>query len=131
MTHVLQREIKDKDTSQYQLLDVIIRNAIRLQKHTEDILDVTKMENQSLQLNKEGFNLSEMILDAIEDPRNQFKKGDNIILELVSSKEEDRALYQVAMNLLHNAIKFTQQGTIIVEKKEKDNHKSVIPCLDI
>jgi signal transduction histidine kinase len=75
----------------------------------------------------ERFNLSEMILNTIADSRNQSKKEykDNIKLELASKEdifiEADKSrLNQVISNLLNNAIKFTNEGTIIttVEKKE-------------
>src|SRR5919201_3028714 len=56
-----------KDAEQAKLLEVINRNAIRLQRLTEDILDVTKIESQSLNLNKEQFNLNEVITNAIDD----------------------------------------------------------------
>jgi signal transduction histidine kinase len=49
------------------LLEVIYRNAKRLQRLTEDILDVTKIESQSLTLEKEQFSLNELITNAIED----------------------------------------------------------------
>src|SRR5919197_1701908 len=56
-----------KDIEQAKLLEVINRNANRLQRLTEDILDVTKIESQSLNLHKEQFNLNELISNAIED----------------------------------------------------------------
>jgi two-component system, OmpR family, sensor histidine kinase VicK len=129
LTQILRQGIKD--TYQLELLDVVIRNAKRLQKLTEDILDVTKIESKSLQLNKEKFNLTEMISNAIADSKNQLKKENNLKIEL-SSKEKDffieadkSRLYQVIMNLLSNAIKFTQkEGVIIitVEKEGQDNN---------
>ena len=58
---------KIKDAKQGELLDVIIRNAKRLQRLTEDILDVTKIESQCLDLKKEQFNLSDVITNAVND----------------------------------------------------------------
>jgi signal transduction histidine kinase len=88
------------------VLDTISRNAKRLNRLTEDLLDLTKIESQSLQLHTERFNLREMILDTIADSRNQIKKEykDNIVLELISKNdiliEADRGrLNQVVSNL--------------------------------
>jgi phospho-acceptor domain-containing protein len=53
-----------KDAEQAKLLEVIRRNAKRLQRLTEDILDVTKIESQSLNLKKEQFDLNEVITNA-------------------------------------------------------------------
>jgi K+-sensing histidine kinase KdpD len=49
------------------------RNAKRLQKLTEDILDVTKIESQSLKFNKEQFELNEIITNAISDCKNSLQ----------------------------------------------------------
>lgn len=113
-----------------EFLDVIIRNAKRLGRLTQDILDITKIESQSLMLNKEKFNLNQLISDAVEDYRNQLAKentdGKNIQLEIVSNEalwvEADRTrIHQVLSNLLSNAIKFTIEGTISVITERKDN----------
>jgi signal transduction histidine kinase len=55
-------------------LDVIIRNAKRLQRLTEDILDIRRIESKSLDLKKESFNLSEMIVNAIAESDTQVAK---------------------------------------------------------
>jgi signal transduction histidine kinase len=120
-----------------EFLDVIIRNAKRLGRLTQDILDITKIESQSLTINREKFSLSQLISDAVEDYRNQLAKentdGKNIKLEIISSNEPlwveaDRArIHQVLSNLLSNAIKFTKEGTIFImaERKDKEIFVSV------
>jgi len=127
---------KQKNDEELLLLDTIIRNAKRLQRLTEDILDVTKIESQSLQLNKEQFNLREMMLNAIADSNNQLKKDSNIKLELVSKEdvfvEADKArLNQVIANLLSNAIKFTQEeGGSITIRTEIMNSRILVSIKD-
>ena len=59
-------------------LDVIIRNAKRLQRLTEDILDITRIESKSFDLKKEIFNLTQTIFDAIADSENQTVRKINI-----------------------------------------------------
>jgi two-component system, OmpR family, sensor histidine kinase VicK len=131
---------KIKDTEQRQLLDIIKRNAKRLQRLTENILDVTKMESQSLKLNKERFNLNDVITNTIDDMilnrefKNKKNDDDNIddIKLLYEPKdifvEADRIrLTQVIYNLLSNAIKFTKKGRIIITiEKKKDNKEEVL-----
>jgi signal transduction histidine kinase len=104
-------------------LDVIIRNAKRLQRLTEDILDITRIESKSLGLKKELFNLSELILSAIADSNNQVAKehkDTNLKLVFIDSKEgifieaDKGRINQVISNLLSNAIKFTNEGTVSV-----------------
>jgi signal transduction histidine kinase len=127
LTEVLRHKIKD--TQQVDLLSIITRNAKRLQRLTEDILDVTKIESHSLKLNKERFNLSDLISSIIGDYRNHIEK-DNIAVKLLYEPnnkdniifvEADRGrLLQVILNLLDNAIKFTKEGTISIITEEKD-----------
>ena len=48
-------------------IEVIYRNAFRIQKLTKDILDVTRIESHALRLNKTRFYLKDVILNAIEE----------------------------------------------------------------
>ncbi|HZD83604.1 MAG TPA: HAMP domain-containing sensor histidine kinase, partial [Nitrososphaeraceae archaeon] len=107
---------KKGDIEQYkELLYAIKRNAKRLQRLTEDILDVTKIESQSLQLTKQRINLNEVILGVIAE-----KKVNNVNLSFKSKDDDtfvevDRSrLYQVLDNILGNAIKFTKEGNITI-----------------
>jgi signal transduction histidine kinase len=120
---------KIKDTEQRQLLDTITRNAKRLQRLTDDILDVTKIESQSLKLSKERFNLNDLISNIIDGYRNYIEK-DKVQVKLLYEPnnkdniyvEADRGrLIQVISNLLGNSIKFTKEGTICIITEDKDN----------
>ncbi len=128
LTETLLEEIKD--SHQIEMLDIVLRNAQRLSKLTEDILDVTKIESNSLKLNKEQINLYKLISNIITDyNKTRFKKGNNLdtrllLLEFDHSKGKDDAflvhadkarINQVIINLLDNAIKFTKEnGTITI-----------------
>ena len=110
------------------ILDAIIRNAKRLQRLTEDILDVTRIESHSLTLKKERFSLNELISDTVQDHRNEIEKNNRDIklLESPSNQniilEADRSrITQVISNLVGNAIKFTTEGTISISTQRKDN----------
>jgi signal transduction histidine kinase len=125
-----------KDPEQAELLAVISRNAKRLHKLTEDILDVTKIESQSLNLNKEQFNLTYLLSGVLEDFRNSLeKKGSNIRLALyepvdsVVVKADKGRITQVIFNLLSNAVKFTKDGEIsinIIKRKNADSREEVM-----
>src|SRR6476469_451238 len=64
------------DNNYYDLLNVINRNAKKLIQLSNDILDVTKIESKKLILNKELFNLNELILETIQDYKNQLVNKD-------------------------------------------------------
>jgi signal transduction histidine kinase len=128
---------EDGDIKQYrELLDVINRSAKKLKELTEAILDVSRIESQTLKLNKDQFNLNEVIIHTLADFKSQRKsegKDSKINLEFVSKKNEDTFVHadqgritQVVSNLLSNAVKFTEEGSITVKmKREKvDNNNS-------
>ena len=107
-------------------IDVIIRNAKRLKRLTENILDVTKMESHSLKLNKERCNLNDVITNTIDDIiiSKDFFKNTNIKLlykpQHIFLEADKQQLTRVISNFLNNAIKFTKQGTVSIIAEKKD-----------
>ena len=57
-----------------EMLKAISRNASRLQRLTNDILDVTRIESRTLKIDKEKFNLSDLIANVVEDHRSHIEK---------------------------------------------------------
>ncbi len=134
-------EMEPERSKEY--LQPILRNARRLQKLTNDILDVTRIESQSLNLNKERVNLDDVISSVLVDYRNQIERERNQKdIKLVYENNDDNKprdifveadrerLTQVISNLISNAIKFTQEGVIKVSVEVKDNRDAVITVKD-
>jgi signal transduction histidine kinase len=117
-------DILREDIGEKKEITGIIYNARRLEQLAENILDSTKIENQTLKLNKEQFNLNDMILDMVQDYENQnITKEKNGIKLLYEPKdiflEADKLrLSRVISNLLNNAIHFTKNGNITITTKE-------------
>ncbi len=132
LTEVLRSKIKDSE--QLAMLDAAIRNAKRLLRLTENILDITKIEGKSLQLEKEQFNLYEVILNVVQDYKNQQIENPSLDIKILSddaNKEivinaDKSRIAQVISNLLSNAIKFTQHGTVLITVEKKKDNKEVI-----
>ncbi len=114
-----------------QILDVTIRNARRLLRITNNILDTTKIESQTLRLNKERANLSDVITNTINDMiLDSDIKNQNKLRLLYQPKEifvevDKTRLSQVIYNLLANAFKFTEKGTISVLLENGENEAVV------
>ena len=109
-----------------ELIGIIQRNAKRLQTLIGNILDVTRIESQSLILNKEQFDIRDLVSSVIEDYKDR-TKGSNIKLSIKNNNNNspifveadgDRII-QVLSNLLSNSIKFTIQGEISIRLFEK------------
>jgi two-component system sensor histidine kinase VicK len=117
--------------AQEESLDVIGRNARRLKLLTDDILDVTKIEGQALQLKKELINVNHIISSTLEKIKNQMGHEENVELvfnsldHAVVFVEADKArITQVISNLLNNAVKFTKRGMVYIgiEEIKQDNN---------
>jgi two-component system, OmpR family, sensor histidine kinase VicK len=101
-----------------EMIKAINRNAERLQRLTNDILDVTRIESKTLKLQKERFNLNDLLSNIVEDYKIEIEKNKrNVRLFLKDFKDingsflvnaDKRRITQVLSNLLNNAIKFTE-----------------------
>jgi signal transduction histidine kinase len=132
---------KVKDEELHELLDIIIRNAKRLQRLTNNLLDITKIESQSLLLKKEKLNLNILISEVLKDYVNKQKNQQKIEIVYDFKHKEDinieadrDRLVQVIRNLLDNALKFTTQNQQMVfvsidknkEGKEKEEEEEEV-----
>ena len=119
-----------------EILDVIIRNSKRLMKLAEDILNVARIESGSFFLKKELFDINEFIAEIMNDFEEKIvenKKNIKLFFELYNDNNNNNKLIveadknrlcQVISNLLNNANKFTDEGsiTVIVETKKINNN---------
>jgi two-component system sensor histidine kinase VicK len=134
-SELLRRHPEKRD----EMIQAIYRNAERLQRLTNDILDVTRIESQTLKLNKEKFSLSDLLSNIVQDYKNNIEKSNcNVRLSYNNQPNKDSFIVeadrervtQVISNLLNNAIKFTEEtrGYVYVatEEMEKADQKVVV-----
>jgi two-component system sensor histidine kinase VicK len=145
-------------------LDAIYRNSLRLTNLTAELLDISRIENQTLRLYKQEFKLNDVILSVIQDIQKQRQGQTSGVIKdsgariIYSSKlpkplkneeqstgsfddnnnfddifvEADKErIIQVLINLLDNALKFTNKSdaiSVVVEATEdnKSNNAEVI-----
>ncbi len=139
-------------------LEVMYRNAFRIHKLTKDILDVTRIESHTLNLDKIRFNLKDLIKSVVDDVQPKLvADSDNnkvkVVYRSLKHREEgvdnhcddvfvqaDRdRISQVISNLLDNAFKFTHQGVVSVavsttkqykQGQEEGNEKEVVVSVE-
>jgi signal transduction histidine kinase len=117
---------KTKDRDMIQMLDVVIRNAQRLKKLSDNILDVTKIESDALNMNKELFSLDGLVMDTIKDFENNLKgKGIKFEYNNLNNSEcnvlaDKTRIGQVISNMIGNSAKFIgKEGTISITVERK------------
>ena len=99
-------------------LQIVLDEANRLTKMTNNVLDLTKMENGQIELHKRSFDINEMIVglalsfeQRVEDKkiRIQFQFIQEKLFVYADFDQIQRVIY----NLLDNALKFTEEGDSI------------------
>jgi signal transduction histidine kinase len=115
-------------------IEMIARNAKRLERLTSDILDVSRIESNTLKLKEERIDLNEKIRIVVNDEKSAIPKEKE--LEIIFDQRESAQLFvkgdksrlfEVLTNLIGNAIKFTDSGgTITVTAEKSADKKEVI-----
>lgn len=115
----------------------------KLKRLSDDILDIAKIENNTMKLNEEKFDLVELLLNIkyeykttcnvnkitiILSIKRYYESKDNFMVYADKSK-----LNQILSNLIDNAIKFTSEGsiTITVQKNYDNNNKKEEYVIDV
>jgi signal transduction histidine kinase len=139
MAELLRRRISGSAVAgskrEIEQLDTIIRNAKKLLRLEQNMLDMTKIEDRSLKLDKEKFDLIENIRHVINDFSNESSNEKIQLLftqppEPIFINADKVRISEVISNLLGNAIKFTTKEagrniTITAEKKNSEANVSI------
>jgi signal transduction histidine kinase len=143
MSEVIESRLEGQERGSFNVQDIrmISRNARRLNQLMQDILDTARIETGSLQIRKEQFNLKDIMLPLVDDFRRQIDSmkpagtkvqitvsyPENDIMTLQGDKER---ITQVISNLLTNALKFTDSGTISIRVERLEEGYVSISIID-
>jgi signal transduction histidine kinase len=145
---IMNSEALKRKTPDDERIGIISRNATKLQKLTDNLLDVTRIESNTLKLNKELFDLNDKIKDAIDDVihtkagtggnetkhveplRNTASSSLQIIFKptevpIIIDADMVR-ISQVVSNLLNNAIAHTSKGMVSISTKNEEWNKLAV-----
>jgi PAS domain S-box-containing protein len=121
---ILERAVPGGDQAR-RAQDVIDRQTDQLARLVDDLLDVTRITSNKIQLQRQRLELNELVLRTMDDYRSQFENGE-IALELkpaaapVYVHADWNRIAQVIGNLLQNAAKFTSRAGLTRVTVETD-----------
>lgn len=112
--------IKDK-------LDIIHTSGVKLLNFTNELLDFSKIESGKVDLNFESFSVTELFQDIYHEHsalasskklnfKIEFPKTDSTIYS------DKMKIYEIAKNIIHNAIKYTEKGFVLCEVKIENGY---------
>ena len=129
----LENLVRDKDKSMQFVSSLVstYRNSQRLERLVNNILDVSRIESNRLEIHKEYFNLNVKINNLVDDIHNKINlDSSNGIpfkqVDILFDPKEDPInvcadkvrIFQVLSNLLNNAIKFSDGQSITVSSRK-------------
>lgn len=129
LAHLLRYEKEYMKGKEQESLDVIIRNAERLQRLAENILDASRIESQRLTLRKVRFELNDLLFSIVQnyykESTNSASSGKDVSVlyeppnENIVVEADKERISQVVRNIIGNALEFTSEGTVLVTLRKE------------
>lgn len=132
-------ELADEiDAGNSSKVEVILRNAKRINKLTNDILDVSRIESNSFKIRKSATDIVELARTVISDSGAGMPSGRGVGFALHPTLSEEKRkvmidkekIQQVLVNLVNNAVDFTESGTITIRIDEGHENTVAIKVVD-
>ena len=107
----------------------IYRNAETLGKLLDDILDVSRVESGQLTINPQNFDPKELLADVLSLFTDEAeKKGIRLSIDRIENLpktfvSDPIRIWQILINVVGNAVKFTEKGWVKIEVREPANGK--------
>jgi signal transduction histidine kinase/CheY-like chemotaxis protein len=129
MLELLQKTPLSK--KQHSFTENALRSGKNLLVLINDILDFSKIESNKLKLEHAPFNIKDTIQDALQIVANDVKQRQiNLITEIPDFNPlligDEQRLRQILINLIGNAVKFTEKGDVIVRVMKTAEYKTGI-----
>ena len=123
---------RDRDFPQRhrEVLEILSRSGKHLFELIDDILEISRIEADQSSVVRTDFDLHRFLDDLMIMALENKKKGMDVVLERDSGlpkyiRTDERRLRQILLNLLGNAVKFTEEGWVRLKVKQNKRHAGV------
>ncbi len=129
-------ELKHDDLTKEQrdeYLDIIIHESSRLAQLATNVLNLSRVEKQTILAIREPFDLTEQVRRCVllfESKWDQRRLNLNVELDEVTLEGDEELLSQVWLNLIDNAVKFTPEGGCVDIRLRKSEANAVFSISD-
>ena len=127
---ILQGLAGELNYEQQKQLEMVYTSSKHLLALINDLLDISKIESGELEPELKEFNLAEVGIEVRDSlkPKAEDKELKLIwdMSAIINVVSDERRFKQILVNLVNNAIKFTEKGAVEVEASEKDKSIEVI-----
>ncbi|MDP3447280.1 MAG: HAMP domain-containing sensor histidine kinase, partial [Eubacteriales bacterium] len=129
-------ELKHDDLTPEQrneYLDIIIHESSRLAQLATNVLNLSRVEKQSILADRARFDLTEQVRRSVllfENKWEQRKLNLSVELDEVLIEGDEELLSQVWLNLIDNAVKFTPEGGCVDIRLRKSDSSVVFIIMD-
>ncbi len=131
---ILQGIVGEVTEEQRMQLTIVKKNANHLLELINDLLDISKIEAGRVEISLEEFKLNDVISEVIETVSPVVsEKGLELLEEVpagITLNSDRRRVKQVLLNLVSNAVKFTEQGSVKIAARVLEGEKLELSVID-
>lgn len=118
-----------------QAKQIMRRQSVQLCRLVDDLLDVTRIDQNKIRLKKQRIDINSIIYETAEDYMPRFlEKGVrlsvNVAAEPLCLEADPARITQAAANLLHNSLKFTDKDGFVEISVYRDKNEAVVSVKD-
>ncbi|MDU8913698.1 ATP-binding protein [Aestuariicoccus sp. MJ-SS9] len=112
-------------------LEIMRASGKHLLHHVDNVLEISRVESSKIALAHETFSIAALVRELVESQRGAAEHRGNVLSHSLQTGGQEYAvgdptrIRQVLLNLVGNAIKFTRNGSIVIEAERLDGGELV------